>query len=51
LALVAAVAISLSSFSLFALQARAREPLALLVPIIVLTLLAFADVLAAAAAQ
>lgn len=51
LALVAAVAIALSLFSLLALQARAREPFALLVPIIVLTLLAVADVLAAAAVQ
>ena len=45
LALIAVGAIILSLSTLLALQAKAREPLALLMPIIVLVLLAVADLL------
>jgi len=51
LALIAAGAIVLSLSLLLAFQARAREPLALLTPIIVLLVLAAADLLVIVIAQ
>lgn len=51
LALIAAGAITASLTLLLVLQARAREPLALLVPVIVLALLAVADLAAIAITQ